>query len=201
MAKKEKLAPAVPGLDLALRDQLELERQRTVDAIAKAGSFPLDTPAQRDKLAALANHAADRIKELETERTKVTQPLNQVLRTVNSWFKPLQESYEAFRDTAKRRLLAHQKAMEAERSAALEVIQEGAGQAPDEAFAVAHRPIEVPAGMASRVTYKVQVDDPALIPRAFLVPDLRLIKAELQAGRAVPGCSWVPEESLVKARG
>lgn len=201
MASKKKAEPGASlALDLELRDALEVERQRTVDAIAKARTFPLDTADQRNKLAALANVAGDRVKELETQRTSVTKPLNEVLRTVNGWFKPLQESLQAFRGAAKARLLEHQKAQEAERTKALAQIQEGAGRAPDEAFAIAHRPIETPAGLTERVTYEVQVFDHEQIPKAFMLPDLKAITAEFRAGRNVAGCNWVEVRSLVKAR-
>lgn len=195
-----KKAKGLPGLDLALKYALETERQRTVDAIRKASEFPLETAAQRDKLSALSAQAHERVKALEAERTSVTKPLNEVLRTINGWFKPTRDSLEAFQATAKQRIGARLAELRAEQDAALAQIESGAGRAPDEAFAIAHQAVEVPAGMSARTVYELRVDDLEQIPKAFLLPNVALIRAEFQAGRHVAGCSWVEQEQLVKAR-
>src|SRR5690348_8748569 len=44
-------------LDPKMHEDLELERQRTVDALVKAQAFPVDTAAGRDKMAGYVNKA------------------------------------------------------------------------------------------------------------------------------------------------
>ncbi len=197
MPKKTKADPT--GLDLAVRDQLEQDRERTTDAISKAAAFPVETSEQRDKLSAFVSKSAERVKELEAERTKVTKPLNEVLRTVNGWFKPVRDAHEAFQRAGKARLAERLAELKAEQDAALEQIQEGGGEAPNEAFAVAHTVVSAPAGMTTKTVHRLVVDDPMQVPRFFLTPNLPLIEAEFKAGRSVAGCSWRSEETLVRA--
>ena len=199
MPKKPKADPT--GVDLAVRDQLEVERQRTVDAIGKAAQFPVATAEQRDKLSGLVAKSAERVKELEAERTKVTKPLNEVLRTVNGWFKPVRDAHEAFQKAAKTRIQERLEELRAEQDEALAAIQEGGGEAPDEAFALAHTVVETPKGMTTKKTHRVVVDNPMEVPRFFLTPNMPMIEAEFRAGRSVAGCSWVEEEVLVRAVG
>lgn len=200
MSRKKKQDTVLAGTDLAKRDTLETERQRTVDALKLAESAPVETAEQRDKLSGWVSKSAERVKELEAERKLTTDPLNAELKLVNGWYKPVRDAHEAFQRAAKARIQARLEELKAAQDAALAQIEAGAGQAPDEAFAIAHQPVETPAGMTTRTVREVQVVYPEMIPRTFLLPNLELIEAEFKAGRDVAGCIWVERDQLVRAR-
>ncbi len=192
-------APAL--MDPVMRDRLETERQRTIDAIKLAETMPVHTAAHRDRLSSFVIKAQSRVVELEDERKSVVGPLNQAVKTINSWFKPAVDSLEAFVEAGKARIQQALAAERAEQEKALAEIEAGAGEASAEAYALAHRATAAPAGMAERVTKRVQLVNTSLIPDEYWVIDVRLIEKAFREGRDVPGAVWEDVVSLVKERG
>lgn len=45
--------------------------------------------------------------------------------------------------------------------------------------------------------YRVEITDPAALPRQYLIPDIACIKAALDAGQDIPGARLVPETGVV----
>lgn len=45
--------------------------------------------------------------------------------------------------------------------------------------------------------YRVEITDPAALPRKYLIPDIACIKAVLEAGQDIPGARLVPETGVV----
>ena len=83
---------------------LAIERAQLDPVLAAWRALDVNTEALRvfanDELVKVKT----RIKALETQRTTVTGPLNQVLTTVNGWFRPARESYVALEGVLKDKL-------------------------------------------------------------------------------------------------
>lgn len=147
-----------------------------------------------------ANQALDAIKAQEA---LVVNPLKQALKAKQAEFAPLKLKLTSLvvairtkmseYQTAEMRRVAEEKAKIASR------IKEGKGNlsvetgvARIEAIEKPEEAIKTEAGKVSFVTQtKLQITDVSLIPREYLVPDEKLIKEELKAGKTVKGAELI----------
>ncbi len=178
-------------------DQAEVFKQlaiikKEIDAV-QAVEVPelLETPEQYKDACSLLIGVVERRKYAEAEREGFMEDVQKMIERVNGWFdpvlKPLDELEANLRNSVTAYALAlHEEAMGFRRAAA-RVKDEKRCRAlikqADEAV-----PPKVP-GIAITTKPKVQITDESSIPDKFTkrVPDLKLIQAELEAGRAVTG--------------
>jgi len=174
-------------LDKELQDQLRQEAERIGLAVVKVSKFLLSIPEQRNRLSKMIDRAAERKKELEVQRTSVTQPLNQVLRTINGWFKPVTEQIDSFMREGKRVLKEELDRVDAEAKAALKAIEDAGGDGDAATFLAAHASSEVPEGMTAVQVYSIQVVDYSQVPFKYTVLNERSALLDLKAGLDIPG--------------
>ena len=179
------------------------ERHDAQAALAHIQRFPLDTPEQRDQAGRLINLAKDKIQELETQRKSVTDPLNGTIKTVNGWFKPVREFYEACQVSLKQRLADRLRELAAEQQAALATVQELGGHATAETFAVAHATPSAPSAVQTREVWKFEVVDFKRLPDEYKMADESKIRKVVQAMKGdcdIPGIRIEPELVIVSGR-
>lgn len=153
-------------------------------------------------------------KKVEEHRLFLTKPLNDHVKAINTKFNPFKESLEGAELMVKKGMTAYResaefKAAEEKRQTleqegllavkegdvqALEVI----GAAHAEASALAPRIVETDSGKAHfREVTKFEIENESLIPREFLMPDEKKIKAAVNAGASIPGVRTWKEQSAV----
>jgi len=143
----------------------------------------------------------DRAKELKAKRDSVTKPLQEIVKTIQSWFKEPLDSLSQCEMQLKQKISLAIEAVDAARKEAVRKaeIAAAAGDlcavkgALAEANAQGFDPV---AGLSSRKLLDYKVVDFAKVPRVYLMLDDRSIKEALRAGTAIPGLEIVYKTSV-----
>lgn len=205
---------------------------RSDPAALKAGALSLlDYKVKPVETLTAANELADRmaqaktlLKNIETRRKQIVEPLKHEATDVDAEARRWREPVEKYLEDAERVLLAFRRKQaddarreeenrqKAIRDAAVKQNEAeimGNAEASEAAStAILHLEAEAPAqeikgfktesGTTSvRKTWKVEVVAPAMVPRAYCTPDTKLLQAAVNAGeRSIDGCNVFEAESL-----
>lgn len=192
------IAPiTVPDQSEALKAEAE-----AVHPLALAlKAYQIQSPEQRTLINEKLVEVKTRAKALEAERTSVTKPLNQVLRTVNGWFKPLSDALSQVEDACKGAIWRYDRALEAEQQKQLTAAAEAyqTGNAAEATQALSMIPdVPVSAGTSVGTRKVLRIVSPDMVPREYCSPDPVKLRA-VPTGSPVPGCVW-EEEANVRVR-
>jgi hypothetical protein len=126
----------------------------------------------------ISAEAGNLYKQLEAERVGATKPLNESLRQINGWFKPVLAACDSLKRRANARLIEAKEYREEELEKALgEIASHGPHITESVIIPAQAAPVELPRGVG-RTVIEVQVDDASQVPREYLVPDLAAIKRD-----------------------
>lgn len=129
--------------------------------------------------------------EYEAKRTSVTGPLNQVLKTVNGWFKPVQTTLKAMEYEWNRKLVEARAQAQLERQKLIEAAK--AAEEPEimrESLVAASEAVLTTSTVSFRDRYVFEVHDPEAVPREYLCPDeakIGKVVAALKDKTSIPG--------------
>lgn len=196
------LTLAVPG---TLKTQLDTERLEAQEVLALVQSLPTDTEEQRTYIGALHNQAAQKIADLEAQRTSVTGPMHQIKKTIDGWFSPTVQYYTQIKKALADKLLTHQRLAEQAQVKALQTVQDGVGLATAEVFEVAHNTPAPPAnvGVRRRIMYTVEDFDALPAEYKITLPDHAKLRGMVDAqglDMKVPGVRVYEELAISKGR-
>lgn len=199
---KDQGAPNL-GSNLPTQVQADLtgERHAMQQVLARLQALPISTQEDLDKLGDFAGQVQTRIKELETQRKTVTDPLNQAVKEINSWFRPVTDTCKAVVSSCKEMIQDRLKAMQAEQDKALRLVEAGGGVADRATLMLAHDSVEAPANVSARTSLSYRVVHDALIPQRYWkrVLDHDAIMSEIDLhGKAtdIPGLEIIVIGSL-----
>lgn len=186
----------------ALEPELTGMRHQLQAALAEVPEIPVESDQDREFAGRMITAAAAEIKELEERRTSVVKPLNDAVKTINSWFKPNVEFLEQFKRRLGDKLSLKLRALAAERQEALAQIEAGRGTAPAEAFEAAHKDISGPSTVQVRKVTKWRITDRGQIPGNYftLVLNEDKVTAAVKAGEKVTGIEVYEEDQIVAGR-
>jgi hypothetical protein len=166
----------------------------SAEALAYLKSYVVETPEDYTNAAAMVQTFKGQFDALEAERRELTDPLNATIKKINEKVKPA----TTFLDTAIRLLKAAMGAFqireEERQRKALEEAAELAksGEVAAATVALARVESEMPkvAGMTSREDWDFEITDESKLPREFLQPNEKAIRAFIKAAKkpdAIPG--------------
>lgn len=147
-----------------------------------------------------------RLKNLETERRKITDPLHQAKKAVDDLFRKPKQALQALERELKQGIAHYLDAQRAKTEKALEQVAKAESEAEaTEALAkVTHT--TAPQGVSVRYKYRARVVDADKVPREFLGVDLRAVQSYSDAevrhnGKPpeIPGIAF-DREPIVTAR-
>jgi len=177
--------------DTKLDNQMVEVRTNADDAIKEVGAYEIKDSSEAAFFEKELAATRTQWKHYESKRTEATKPLNAGLRKVNSWFKPVLTSLKSLEKTINDRLRVYrlEQAMESQRllAAAQETLE------PDiirETMIAASEAVEDPGSATYIDKWSFRVEDPDLVPRAFLAPDLAKIRQAVAEGKGnctIPG--------------
>ena len=184
------------------QQRMDMERERAARCLAMIQHLPSDTPQALEKLGMLVNSCKGMIDKLEEERKGQVQPLNDAVKTINGWAKPPIQFYEAAMKAIKGKIAAALDAQAKARTEALAQIAAGAGEAPAEAFALAHAPVQAPSSVQTRTRVTYVVVDQSALPERYWTRSINqdLVDMDAKAGIAIPGVER-REETVIAAGG
>lgn len=139
-----------------------------------------------------------RVNSLLAQRETVLGPLREAERAVCEWFRAPLETYMTIERVLKQRVVGYQEVLRQEKHKAIVA----AGQAPTpmamaQLTALAAPP--TPAAISFRKTWEVEITDPNLVPREFLLIDTAALRKVCQSTKGqiqIPGVRFVQRESV-----
>jgi cell envelope opacity-associated protein A len=171
-----------------LQTELTSEEKDLGEALALVQAFvipPVGAPDHPEALA-FAEESRALTKEqwaaYEAKRTEVTKPLNAALKSVNSWFRPVQSALKDMEALWSRKIVDVAMAARAEQARLIEEAR--ATEAPAvmrESLVAASESVIAPTTLTLRERWVFEVTDPAALPREYLCPDLAKIGAVVAA--------------------
>lgn len=139
-----------------------------------------------------------RVKNLTEQQEVILKPLREVERAVREWFRAPIATYQTVENVLKMRVAAYQGTLRQEKQAAIIA----AGQVPTpsamaQLTALAAPP--TPAAISFRKTWEVEITDPNLVPREYLLIDtaaLRKVCVATKGQIQVPGVRFFQKDGV-----
>lgn len=161
-------------LNHRVKVELTEETKRTQEAMALLEGFSITTEEEHTMAGEILQVVKAQWKALEERRTAVTGPLNEALRTVNDWFRPVQGPLKAAEDILKEKISTFVLARKAANEAAM-LAASAAAQAGDGAAAMVHvGSIAEPAklqGISVKEVWTFVVENIDEVPREYMCLD------------------------------
>lgn len=111
---------------------------------------------------------SDLKKKVEDQRVEITRPLNSSLRSINAFFKKFSKPLTEIDKQIREQVVVF-------------------GEKSEETFfGVVHL----------RVNKVIQVTDEKLVPREYLIVDMRKVRADIKGGKQIPGISVTEEKTV-----
>jgi hypothetical protein len=212
--KKEQLAlPGTEGVASPVAVSVNTELGRALIEPTRAGAegllpqvsgLPLTTQEAVDWIAAAGESARADLAALETERLKITKPLNDAKRAVDAFFKPGKDACVAVIECVKSRLAEFAAAADKAQDTALAAVAEGHDDEATLAAAHGAGPT-LPASVFARDVVDFEVADLSLVPREFMCLDEGLVRAYITHKRdlgeavAIPGINVFMRKEVRRA--
>jgi len=143
------------------------------------------------------NRAGELLKELKAmdkraieEEEKITDPMKQALDAAKSHFKPFHDSVKLIETDTKQKMLAYLEDNDRAQEKLLEDFEAGKIKKIGTLTAKQEALHIVNSAAVQRMVRTLDVEDIALIPREYMMPDEAKIKEALKAGKKVKGCVW-----------
>lgn len=156
------------------------------------------TPATYPGICEALIEVKARVNSLSAQRETVLGPLREAERAVREWFRAPLETYQMIESVLKERVAGYQATLRQEKHAAIVA----AGQAPTptamaQLTMLATPP--TPAAISFRKTWEVEIVDPNLVPREYLLIDTTALRKVCQATKGqiqIPGVRFFQREGV-----
>lgn len=183
------------------REATRSELTDAEQALVLLSDFKIRNSEDRDYAAEVLCEVKQRHGTLESQRRRITDPLNAALREVNNLFRPVRDALEQCERLLKDRIAAFVVEQEQRNRAALLEAQAASGA--EEAGAAIQRmeTPELPKGVSVRHQWKFEIVNQSAVPRDLCSPDPRKISAAFVGDIPpdIPGVRWF-QERIVAAR-
>ena len=187
---KTRAQSKMPKVDLVKASELALEYKTDAEKVEGfIKEMAVGNASQYEAAASMCADVITQAKEIDGKRREFVDPLNEVVKNLNAFFKPALEHLDKCESLIKKKLVSFVNSEVEKRDQLL--LQ--AGQQDESAIAEEliekaeeHVPPKV-AGVSMRTTWVGEVVDPDEIPREYMIPDLKTLKALTKAKGGDPG--------------
>lgn len=204
MKKKapEAKVPAMPKMDLiavsAEATTLTAEGSSVLDMIKRTA---VNTPENYKWAAQSVAEIKETRERMESERRKAVDPLGIVVKLINGWFKPGITALDAAEALLKQKMVEYARLAEKKRTQFIAAA--GASSSQKERVKLLDKaddnlPPEIE-GISTRQTWTGEVVDADKIPRTWLIPDEKALRAHTRSKGGdpkIPGWRAFPNDSL-----
>lgn len=178
--------------------------REAADVLAFVQTATVETDAEAQTATTQIKALKEAVKEIETERRKLTDPLNAVVKQINAKFSPVVDLYERAEKILKGQIIAYQTAARKREAQAFEnaaaLAQAGDAAAATQALIAAS--VSAPAalgGVSTRTLWRARVVDVSQVPREYLIVNEKALAAlatTTKGAATIPGVEFYAEESL-----
>lgn len=186
--------------------ELDVVQDQTSKAMQMATELIIDSDAKMFEATDLLKKIKVVGKMITDKKELITKPLNQALKEARDMFRPIEESCAESESLVKRKMITYQNEQERIRKAELAKIEKkvetGTMKVETaikkiETVQEVQKSVQGTFGAAStRIIKKVRITDENLIPREYLVPDMKKIEQVAKAGVVIPGVEVYEEKSI-----
>lgn len=186
--------------------ELEVVQNQTSKAIEVARGLIIDSDAKMSEATEILKKIKVVGKMITEKKELITKPINQALKEAREMFKPLESDCSDAEREIKNKMIAYQNEVETKRKKELEKIEkkvENGTMKIETAIKKVDKVQEVPTSVTSgtgsistRIIKKVRIVDESIIPREYLIPDIKKIEAVAKAGVEIPGVELYEEKSI-----
>lgn len=188
--QQPKLAVQVVVASIEKKASPIIKKLETIDEIVSQEDF--------DRAALLVKQLKE-LDELATEEEKkITTPLNQALTAARAHFKPFHVLVKGKEDTIKLKMSVWYQEQQNKRAKLAEDFDKGKIK-KIETFSKKDQQLQVSGSKATATIRKIwtaEVINEKIIPREFLMPDMKKIEQHLREGNEVPGVKWYQKEQF-----
>ena len=184
------------SVEIAKRESKARETEALEWRGASAGLVIADAEGY-DFAAKCAVEVRGKFKEVEKRRTAITKPMLEAKRQVDKLFKPALDALKGAEVSFKTSMAAYQREVEAKRQAALEAAQEAEGEDLIVALETVSEAAPRAKGTYAKETIEPILEDESKLPREYLMPDMKKIRAAAKAGIGIPGVRLERKTSIV----
>lgn len=177
----------------------------SAEALAELSASLQDLPCTAETYPGICEALVEvkaRVNGLLAQREMLLGPLREVERVVREWFKAPIETHQLIEKVLKERVAGYQETLKREKHAAIVA----AGQAPTPTAMAQLTALAVPptpAAISFRKTWEVEIVDPNLVPREYLLIDtvaLRKVCVATKGQIQVPGVRFVQKDGVAVGR-
>lgn len=189
--------------------EVAIVKQQATKALNAANDVQITTQEQYEVATDLLSKIKTVGKMLKERKEEITRPLMDALNSARDLFKPIEQSHADAERIIKSKMVAYQyeqERIQAAEQAKIAARVEKGTMKQETAIKKMEAMPEVPTtargkvGMVStRIMKKLVINDENAVPREYCSPDNTKIKAALDAGKDVPGASYI-EEKVISAR-
>lgn len=189
--------------------EVAIVKQQATKALNAANDVQITTQEQYEVATDLLSKIKTVGKMLKERKEEITRPLMDALNSARDLFKPIEQSHADAERIIKSKMVAYQyeqERIQAAEQAKIAARVEKGTMKQETAIKKMEAMPEVPTtvhgkvGMVStRIMKKLVISDENAVPREYCSPDNTKIKAALDAGKDVPGASYI-EEKVISAR-
>ena len=186
--------------------ELEVVQNQTSKAIEVARGLIIDSDAKMSEATEILKKIKVVGKMITEKKELITKPINQALKEAREMFRPLENDCSDAEREIKSKMIAYQNEVEMKRKKELEKIEkkvESGTMKIETAIKKVDKVQEVPTSVTSgggsistRIIKKVRIIDESIIPREYLVPDMKKIEAVAKAGVEIQGVELYEEKSI-----
>lgn len=184
-AKAKTSKSADLAMPVGSKDDADLAKREAADLLDAVAAITINGPSDVDFVATSLREVKDQYKAIENKRKAATQPIDQALKEIRSWFKPALDALSSVEEQLKSKLAKYHDGLAEERANLLEDIHDADGDKGEQRAALVRlKDLEEenqPSGISYRDNYEIDVVDHTKVPREFMVVDMRALEAHIKA--------------------
>lgn len=186
--------------------ELELVQDQTSKATQLAIELIIDSDAKMLEATDLLKKIKIVGKMITEKKELITKPMNQALKEAREMFRPIEDTCSDSEALVKRKMIAYQNEQEKIRREELAKIEKKVDKGTMK-METAIKKIETVqevqnsvkgeyGAMSTRILKRVRIVDETLLPREYLIADMKKIEAVAKAGVEIPGVEVYEEKSI-----
>lgn len=192
--------------------EIRTYQKKVPNIVAEAESLEITDASSMQAGAELLSRVNKTLDAIDSEEEKVLAPMKEAMKAEKARWAPMREMLkpvvQKLRDGMSAYQTAEQKRVKEEKERLASRVGEGKGKLKLETAVAKMDEVETPdeviAGSSGLVKFRtvkeLVIDDATLIPREYLVPDEKAIKAALGAGKSVKGARLEEKQVPVNFR-
>ncbi len=176
-----------------VHSEIEQETQQAVGALREVKDLVIATPEDIAFAESEALSAKAQWKRIDERRKEITGPMNEALRSANDLFRPSLSAYAELEGLLRQKAEGARREIKRVNEAAMLAAQAALAANNVRQAAIAAAPITAPPatkGMTYHDAWAYRIVDAAILPREFLIPNEKAIKAWVEANgdkNVIPG--------------